>query len=68
VADRGIGIPPEHLPHVFERFYQADPKAGGAGLGLALVKEIVEAHGGQVWVDSTPGQGSRFYFTLPKAI
>jgi signal transduction histidine kinase len=68
VSDRGIGIPPEHLPHVFERFYQVDPKSGGAGLGLALVKEIVEAHGGQVWVDSTPGQGSRFYFTLPKAI
>lgn len=68
VADRGAGIPPEHLPHVFERFYQVDPKAGGAGLGLALVKEVVEAHGGQVWADSTPGQGARFYFTLPKAI
>lgn len=68
VSDRGIGIAPELLPHVFDRFFQVDPKQGGTGLGLALVKEIVEAHDGQVWVDSAPGQGARFYFTLPKAI
>ncbi|MBM4423480.1 MAG: hybrid sensor histidine kinase/response regulator [Chloroflexi bacterium] len=68
VADRGIGIAPEHLPHVFERFFQVDPKTGGVGIGLALVKQIVETHGGQAWAESAPGQGSRFYFTLPKAI
>ncbi len=68
VSDRGMGIAPENVPHVFERFYQVDPKTSGTGMGLALVKEIVEAHGGQVWVDTAPGQGARFYFTLPKAI
>lgn len=68
VADRGIGIPAEHVPRIFERFYKVEPKSSGPGLGLALVKEIVEAHGGQVWAESAPGQGSRFCFTLPKAI
>lgn len=68
VSDRGIGLAPDVLPHIFDRFFQLDPKGGGIGLGLALVKEIVEAHSGQVWVDSAPGQGARFYFTLPKAI
>jgi signal transduction histidine kinase len=58
---------------VFERFYQVDDPAvrqqGGAGLGLALVKQIVDAHGGRVWAESegVPGKGARFYFTLPKA-
>ena len=69
VTDSGEGISPEHLPHVFERFYRAEASGsrstGGAGLGLAIAKGIVEAHGGQVGVESEPGQGSRFYFTLP---
>jgi two-component system sensor histidine kinase GlrK len=68
VADRGIGISPEQAEHIFERFYQVDPKTSGTGLGLALVKDIVEAHGGRVWVESALNQGARFYFTLPKAI
>ncbi|MGQ9467299.1 MAG: GAF domain-containing sensor histidine kinase [Anaerolineae bacterium] len=69
VADTGIGIPPEILPRIFERFYQAeDPmirRYGGLGLGLSIVKELVERHGGRVWAESTPGEGSRFYVRLP---
>jgi signal transduction histidine kinase len=71
VADTGVGIPPEELPRVFERFYRGDPArsraAGGAGLGLAIVRELVEAMGGQVAVESVVGEGSRFSFTLPIA-
>jgi signal transduction histidine kinase len=71
VADTGLGIPAEDLPRVFDRFYRADPSrdraGGGAGLGLAIVRELVEAMGGQVTVESTPGEGSRFSFTLPVA-
>jgi signal transduction histidine kinase/CheY-like chemotaxis protein len=71
VADQGIGIPPEALPHLFSKFFRVDNQAtrrvGGTGLGLALVKEIVEAHRGRVWVDSVFGQGSTVYFTLPVA-
>jgi len=69
VSDTGSGIEPEHLPNVFERFYRADPSrtraTGGAGIGLAVVKQLVEAHGGAVAVASAPGYGSRFRFTLP---
>ncbi len=69
VEDTGEGIPPEHLPHVFERFYRGDEArdraSGGAGLGLAIVRELVEAMGGDITVESTPGQGSRFTFQLP---
>jgi signal transduction histidine kinase len=69
VADDGAGIAPEHLPHVFEKFYRAAGsragRAKGAGLGLAIVKEIVVAHGGQVDVQSQPGRGTVFTFTLP---
>jgi signal transduction histidine kinase len=66
VADTGVGIAAENLPHVFDRFWQAQ-KSGrrGAGLGLAIVKGIVEAHGGRIWVESTLGRGSTFFFTVP---
>jgi two-component system phosphate regulon sensor histidine kinase PhoR len=69
VADTGTGILPEDLPHIFERFYKADRSrsSGGTGLGLALAKHMVQAQGGRIWAESTPGQGSRFHFTLPKA-
>jgi signal transduction histidine kinase len=69
VKDSGPGISPDHLPHIFDRFYRADQSrarsTGGTGLGLAIVKELVEMHGGQVRVESTPGNGAAFYFTLP---
>ncbi|MEW6233542.1 MAG: ATP-binding protein [Chloroflexota bacterium] len=69
VQDTGIGIGPEDLPHVFDRFYRADRSrsraTGGSGIGLAIVRQLVEAHGGRVWAESEPGQGSRFSFTLP---
>jgi len=69
IADQGIGISADDLPHIWERFYQADTGAtrrfAGSGLGLAIVKRIVEGHGGAVSVVSTPGQGSAFSFTLP---
>jgi PAS domain S-box-containing protein len=68
VTDTGLGIAPEELPHLFERFWQAR-KAGrrGAGLGLPIVKGIVEAHGGRVWAESILGRGSTFFFTIPVA-
>lgn len=70
VADTGAGIPAESLPHIFERFYRADPSRSGgvqhgAGLGLAIVGEIVRAHGGKMSVRSTVGQGSEFVVRLP---
>lgn len=69
VADSGDGIAPQHLPFVFERFYRADPSrarsTGGSGIGLAIVKQLVQAHGGDVSVDSQLGNGSCFSFTLP---
>lgn len=71
VADTGIGIPPQDLPRVFERFYRVDKarsrELGGTGLGLAIVKHIVEAHGGSVSVESEPNRGSTFSFTVPLA-
>jgi signal transduction histidine kinase len=68
VKDTGCGIPPKEMPHIFERFYRGESVAvesRGAGLGLAISKSLVELHGGQIWVDSIPGEGSCFYFTLP---
>jgi two-component system phosphate regulon sensor histidine kinase PhoR len=69
VADTGIGIPPEHVPRIFERFYVVDKsrsrKLGGTGLGLSLVKHIVGLHGGTIDVESAPGEGTRFVVRLP---
>jgi two-component system phosphate regulon sensor histidine kinase PhoR len=69
VQDRGHGIPKEHLPRLFERFYRVDAArsraVGGTGLGLAIVKHIVQAHNGDVSVHSTPGKGSVFTISLP---
>jgi two-component system phosphate regulon sensor histidine kinase PhoR len=67
IADTGIGIPEEDLPHVFERFYKGDRARSGAGtgMGLAIAKHVVEAHGGNIWVESEEGKGSTFGFSLP---
>jgi len=77
VRDTGIGIRPEELPRIFERFYKADrarskadfigPGGGGSGLGLAIARHVIEAHGGRITAESTVGQGSTFTFTLPLA-
>jgi signal transduction histidine kinase len=66
VSDTGSGIAPEDLPHIFERFYRADRSrpAGGAGLGLAIARQIAELHGSRLEVQSSPGRGSRFHFLL----
>jgi signal transduction histidine kinase len=65
VRDHGPGIPQTELPHVFDRYWSGRTKKGGAGLGLAIAKGIVSAHGGAISVDSQQGQGARFCFTLP---
>ena len=69
VADTGQGISPEDLPYIFNHYYRgtqpAEKRADGSGIGLAVVKELVEAHKGKVWVESKEGEGSTFYFTLP---
>jgi len=66
VSDSGPGIPAENLPHLFERFWKAEPASrGGAGLGLAISRGIVEAHGGRIWAESAPGAGTTFRFTVP---
>jgi signal transduction histidine kinase len=71
VADTGVGISPEHLPRLFERFYRADPARsrgdGGTGIGLAIARSVVEAHGGHIAAASEPGTGSVFTFDLPVA-
>lgn len=71
VSDTGSGIAAEDLPHIFDHFYRADKSrqraSGGSGIGLAIVKQFVEAHGGKVWAESEMGKGSTFYFTLPVA-
>jgi signal transduction histidine kinase len=69
VRDTGPGIPPEDLPHIFDRFYRGDKsrsrQTGGMGLGLTIAKQLVEAHGGCIWAESTPGQGAAFHVVLP---
>lgn len=69
VRDNGDGIAPEHLPHVFERFYRADPSrsraTGGSGLGLTIARQLTEAHGGSLTVESHPGRGAAFTMRLP---
>ena len=69
VSDTGEGIPTEELPDLFERFHRVDPSrarsTGGAGLGLSIAKQLVEAHGGSIYAESTLGQGSRFTFEIP---
>lgn len=69
IIDTGEGIAPQHLPYVFERFYRADPSrarsTGGSGIGLAIVKQLVQAHDGDVYVESQLGNGARFSFLLP---
>jgi len=71
VRDTGTGIPPEHLPHIFDRFYRVDKSrsrraGGGSGIGLTIARALVEAHGGRIWAESAgEGLGSTFRFTLP---
>ncbi len=71
VRDTGSGIPEEHLPNIFERFYRADRARtrtdGGSGIGLAVVRQLIEAQGGRVWAESQPGKGATFGFVLPAA-
>jgi two-component system sensor histidine kinase MtrB len=68
VSDGGNGIAPQHLPRVFDRFYKADRarSAGGIGLGLAIARENARLHGGDITVESSPGQGTTFVLSLPR--
>jgi signal transduction histidine kinase len=69
VSDRGVGIGEEHLPYIFERFYRVEGNltaaTGGSGLGLTIAREIVQAHGGKLMVESVPHGGSTFIISLP---
>ena len=69
VTDTGIGIPPDKIGSLFTEFKQTDATVaseyGGTGLGLSITKKFIEMHGGRIWVESTPGQGSTFLFELP---
>ena len=73
IRDTGIGIPAEHLSHIFDRFYRVDKSrsrqaGGGSGIGLTIARSLIEAHGGRIWVESAgDGKGSTFNFTLPIA-
>jgi signal transduction histidine kinase len=71
VVDTGVGVPAEHLPRLFERFYRANPARsrddGGTGIGLAIARSVVEAHGGHISAESEQGKGSTFTFDLPVA-
>ena len=72
VSDSGIGIPADQLEQVFEKFYQVGYAASGVregtGLGLAICRRLIEMHGGRIWIESAPGCGSHFHFTVPKAM
>lgn len=69
VSDNGSGIAPEDLVHLFDRFWRGGkPRAEGTGLGLAISRELVRAHGGRIWAESTVGQGTAFHFTLPTCV
>jgi signal transduction histidine kinase len=72
IADEGIGLPADKIERIFERFYQVDGTSrrrfGGAGIGLAIVKRIIDAHGGKIWVESEVNKGSNFFFALPKTL
>jgi len=69
ISDTGAGIPPEHLPHIFDRFYRVDSARsradGGTGLGLAIASSVAKLHGGEIVVESQVGRGSTFSITLP---
>ena len=68
VKDQGAGIDPNDLPHLFDLLYRGKGQGqeSGLGLGLAIVKRIIDAHNGRIWVESLPNQGAAFYFALPK--
>jgi signal transduction histidine kinase len=72
VSDNGIGIPRDQIDRIFDKFYQVDSsvtrKYKGSGLGLVIVKEIIELHGGKIWIESEEGKGSKFFFTIPKPV
>ena len=72
IMDTGIGIPETALPHIFQEFYRAENaravERDGTGLGLAFAKQVVERHGGRIWVENNPGGGSTFTFTLPSNV
>ena len=65
VRDHGIGIQPEFQERIFGLFNKLNHNAEGTGIGLTLVRRIIEVHGGKIWVESEPGKGATFYFTLP---
>ena len=68
MSDQGWGISAEELPHLFQRYYRARAgreRPGSLGLGLYIAKSLVEAHGGRIWVESEPGKGSTFFFSIP---
>jgi signal transduction histidine kinase len=71
IRDNGMGIDPEAIPHIFERFFRAEPSrnsaTGGSGLGLAIASQIIEGHGGAIWAESELGVGTSLYFTLKRA-
>lgn len=68
IMDTGTGIQAQHLSRIFDPFYRVHTDSEGSGLGLSIVKTMVEAHGGNIWVESIPGKGSSFIFTLPKHV
>jgi signal transduction histidine kinase len=67
IADTGSGIPQDHLPHIFERYFKKDERGGSSGLGLAIVKRIIDLHESSIDVKSVVGKGTRFRFSLPVA-